>query len=581
MDELILNDFLSGFDDPGYPEALLQKYEIVECLASNQMGETLLVRDRFKTDYVVKCYTDPSLMSRTTEDALLKNLHHDGLPAFVEEFQDENMLCVVRQYVQGVPLSRLRIPPTEYQIISIGIQLCDILSYLHSQTPPVIHRDIKPQNIIMDSSGKVTLIDFGISRLYDENAANDTVFFGTQEFAPPEQYGFAQTDSRADIFALGAVLATLLTGKASADSFIGNRRLRHVVQRCMAFAPKDRFRDAKSVKRALINVDGHRQKRAIFMGCAVLALCVAMAAGFAIGRYTEVRPALFYDNRYVMFDEPLVEKAVRMQLGKTAEAPILPEELDQITEIYVYYDQTARTWEEYNTLREGLDTGTITSGSAVLSTLGDISKLKNLKELSIGYADITDISAVGALTKLESLEFFGCAIADISVVSGLERLEHLVLDNCEDITDISALAGCSRLSELVLSGCRADDFSVLAELGDLEYLHLQNVEPKLFLQYIQGKTVRQLKLVYTSLPSVNDLAAIDGLNDLQLYKMNMKSLDGIEQLEDLQYVTLREMPWLDLEPLLALPYLQDLTLSEDMRDQAGPLGEAQFQINYQ
>ena len=581
MDELTLNDFLSGFDDPGYPDAFLQKYELMECLASNQMGETLLVRDRLNAHYVAKCYNDPSLMSRTTEDALLKKLHHDGLPAFVEEFQNENMLCVVRQYVHGEPLNRLQIPLTEYQIISIGMQLCDILSYLHSQIPAVIHRDIKPQNIILDSGGKVTLIDFGISRLYDPNADNDTVFFGTQEYAPPEQYGFAQTDSRADIFALGAVLATLLTGKTNDDSAIDNRRLRRIIQRCMAFAPKDRYRDAKSVKRALANVDGHRQKRAIYMGCAAVALCLAVAAGFVIGRYTDVRPVLFYDNSVTVFDEPLIEQAVRLQLGKTADEPILSEELDRVTEIHVYYDQAANTWEEFNTLREGLDTGEIMAGSDVLSTLDDIVKLKNLKELSIGYANITDISAVKNLTRLQSLEFFGCPIEDISAVGSLAQLEHFVLDNCDDVRDISALADCSRLSELVLAGCRADDFSVLASLGDLEYLHLQNVDPELFLPHLKGKTVRQLKLGYTSLSSISDLFGIDGLNDLQLYKMNIKTLDGIDQMEDLMYVTLREMPLLNLEPLSTLPYLQTLTLSEDMRDAATAIGETRFQVLYQ
>ncbi len=72
--------------------------------------------------------------------------------------------------------------------------MCDILNYLHSQNPPIIHRDIKPQNVIVDERGRVTLIDFGISRMYDAGARADTLCFGTRHYAAPEQYGFAQTD---------------------------------------------------------------------------------------------------------------------------------------------------------------------------------------------------------------------------------------------------------------------------------------------------------------------------------------------------------------------------------------------------
>jgi serine/threonine protein kinase len=132
---------------------------------------------------------------------------------------------VVRQYVRGVPLNRLRERLTRDQAVAVAIQLCGVLRYLHEQTPPVIHRDIKPQNIILSDDGLATLIDFGISRYYDKNARSDTVCFGTQEFAPPEQYGFSQTDCRADIFSLGVLLGWMLTGQTS-DFVIPDKRSR-------------------------------------------------------------------------------------------------------------------------------------------------------------------------------------------------------------------------------------------------------------------------------------------------------------------------------------------------------------------
>ena len=71
------------------------------------MGETLLVKDHENKPYIAKCYPDTSMCSKTSEGELLKNLRHSGLPSFVEEIRTENMICVVRQYVRGVPLNRL------------------------------------------------------------------------------------------------------------------------------------------------------------------------------------------------------------------------------------------------------------------------------------------------------------------------------------------------------------------------------------------------------------------------------------------------------------------------------------------
>ena len=579
-----MGDFLSGFDDSRFPDGLLQKYEPMECLANNAMGETLLLRDRCSdTCYVAKCYMDRSLLSSETESTLLKRLHHDGLPVFVEEYQSDAMLCVVREYARGVPLSQMKIPLSEPQILSIGMQLCDILSYLHGQTPPVIHRDLKPQNIIMDENGKVKLIDFGISRLYDETAKTDTVFFGTQEFAPPEQYGFSQTDARTDIFSLGVVLLWLVTGKTQiAHAHIRNRRLARVIRKCTAFAPGSRYHDAKSVRHALAGTDGHRQKTALRACCAGLALFAALSAGFTLGRFTDFRPALFYDNRVAVFTEPLIERAVRLQLGKAEGETILREELDQVTELYLYCDQTAKTWEECNALRGGIDDGTITVSDATVSTLKDVAMLKNLKKLSLGNQDITDISALAGLTKLTLLELDKCPVQDISVIASFKDLKHISLSQCEEVTDISPLANCKNLSELVLSGCRADDFSPLAALGDIEYLFLQDVDPAKFLPCLKGKAVRQLHLGYRLLSSITDLAGISGLEELYFDQVRLPSLSGINCLPGLVDIHLLGMPDLDLTPLETLPYLQTVTLSDDMREAARAIADsASFDIVYQ
>lgn len=576
-----LNEFLSSFDGAHYPEAFLQKYELMECLAHNEMGETLLVRDRFGTPFIAKCYTDASLLSRTTEDELLKKLRREGLPAFTEEFRDDETLCVVREYAQGTPLSRLKKPLADAQAIDVGVQLCDILSYLHGQQPPVIHRDIKPQNIVRDDGGRVTLIDFGISRVYDENARADTVFFGTQEFAPPEQYGFAQTDARADIFSLGVVLSWLLTGRTQ-GGHIQNPRLARIVRKCTAFAPQARYRDARRVKAALLRADGHAAKRVGKVCAASAALLAALIGGFALGRFTEVRPALFYDTSDAVFADPLMEQAVRYQLGKAADEPLESEELAAVTEICICGDAFARTRDEFFTLRAAVDRGDEAVGSAQLASLSDVAQLPNLQALCVGRTALTDISAVAGLQGLETLVLSGGDFTDISAVGGLKQLRQLTLDNCDGVRDISAIVGCSNLTNLVMTACRAEDFSALASLGDLGYLHLEWVDPEKFLPYLQGKTVGQLKIGGEPLTSFEGMAGIQGLKDLILNDMQLPSMNGIETLASLEALTLTAMPELSLEPLLSVPHLKTLTLSEDMREAGKAIeGRAPFDIIYQ
>ena len=102
--------------------------------------------------FVAKCYTDKTLLSHVTEADILKKLQHPGLPRFTGKYENEHMLCVVRKYVEGTPLDCYVAQNglSETQAISFAAELCDILSYLHGQTSPVIHRDIKPQNIVVE-----------------------------------------------------------------------------------------------------------------------------------------------------------------------------------------------------------------------------------------------------------------------------------------------------------------------------------------------------------------------------------------------------------------------------------------------
>src|SRR5205085_5103033 len=104
------------------------------------------------------------------------------------------------------------------EVLDIGIRLCTVLDYLHTRQPPIIFRDLKPANIMLTPDGQIYLIDFGIARHFKPGQTRDTMAFGSPGYAPPEQYGKAQTTPRADIYSLGATLHHMLTNSDPSDT---------------------------------------------------------------------------------------------------------------------------------------------------------------------------------------------------------------------------------------------------------------------------------------------------------------------------------------------------------------------------
>ena len=150
------------------------------------------------------------------EAELLSRLSHPNIPRVTDFFSEGGNQYLVMEFVDGETLEEKLAgrskPFSESEVWPWAEQLCDVLDYLHNQRPPVIFRDLKPANVMVDKAGRVKLIDFGIVRFFQPGKAKDTVSFGTAGYAPPEQYGKGQTEARSDIYALGATLHHLLTG---------------------------------------------------------------------------------------------------------------------------------------------------------------------------------------------------------------------------------------------------------------------------------------------------------------------------------------------------------------------------------
>ncbi len=542
MDELLLQSLSNEYDCDRYPHEFLAEYEPMECLAHNEAGETLLVQSkRTGVLFVTKCYIEKALLSRTSEGTLLKGLTHPGLPAFVGEYQDDNMLCVVREYIEGTPLNRYAAQKklSQTELISIAVQLIDILGYLHGQTPPIIHRDIKPHNIIVDNTGKVWLIDFGISRIYDESAKEDTVCFGTKQFAAPEQYGFSQTDCRADVFSFGILLGWLLTGETDRKTMlarINNPRLKRLVARCTEFAPEKRHQTIKRVKNALQNADGSKSKRFLRRAAGILACMMCLCLGFTIGRYTELTPPLLFESR-VTFEEPLIERAVRLALDKTQGEPIDEAELLNVRELYLFGDHAVTDMEGYIALGQHMadNDGEIKNGE--IRSLGDVSRLKNLRFLCVALQDIQDLSPLRELTELEQLDLKHNPIEDVKPISALPALRMLCLYDTQ-VADLSSLSSCPTLDNLNIGNTRIRSPSALSGLNNLRYLYMRGAP--------------------------------------------LQTLSGIEQFAHLEQVGFDDVADGDLIPLLSLSQLKEAHLGEALRQSVqDDLPQAEFSVMYQ
>ena len=304
----------AAYDDTAYPEGFLADYVIMECLAERNGVDTFLVQDRDGASFVAKCYDRHTWELSGTGD-ILSGLDYKGLPKAVTSFKNDGMIVTVREFIEGVPLDRYARDNelSEQEIVRICLQLCDILGYLHHRDEPIIHRDIKPQNVIVRPDGAIVLIDFDIARVYRSDADTDTRFFGTQAYAPPEQYGFTQTDARADIYSLGVLLRYLLTGSPRENKNVRvYRPLEKIIRKCTAFAPKERFSDVAQVKKALERANPRTQglkKGVVIVAIAAVVVLVAFAGVKAYEAAT-YSPFSGEHEAAITDDEEAIAKAV-------------------------------------------------------------------------------------------------------------------------------------------------------------------------------------------------------------------------------------------------------------------------------
>ncbi len=501
--QTIVADIQSVFEESAYPQDFLAAYDQMECLASSRGRETFLVRRKVDgLAAVAKCYDREEFPLRPDTD-LLRSFDAPGLPRYFEEFCNEKKLCVVREYIEGTPLSQYarETQLTREDILSVALQLCDILEGLHGRTPPVVHRDIKPENIIIRPDKSIVLIDFDISRAVKENARADTVFFGTKGYAPPEQYGFGQTDCRADIYAFGVLLRFLVTGSVQPNRNIRmDAVFQRVIDRCTAFSPDDRPQQVGQVREMLKEKAGKPGLSARRLLGFLLAALLLLGAGFALGRLTDrAQPAP------TVFSEPMIEQAVRDQLGLAAQASIPREALAQVRRIYIFGTETFADPDGF--YRCSVDHST----RGTLKSLNDLTLLPNLEDVHIVYQGDLDVAALAALQNLQTVEIKHSRISSIAPIAAVQGLKNAILFD----------TGLSDVTPLQLSPA------------------------------LEG-----LDIGLNPIPDMAHVGSHPAVRSLTLRWLRMDSLDGIENLPQVRAVSLQEAEIGDLSALKNLKKLE-------------------------
>ena len=285
------------------------KYEILKRIGKGGMSEVYLAMDRnLNKQWAVKEIKKKArnknnevvIQSAIAEANMMKKLDHPCLPRIVDIIDRKNVIYVVMDYIEGEPLIKILekygAQPQE-TVIEWAKELAGVLEYLHMQDPPIIYRDMKPANVMLQPNGHIKLIDFGIAREYKEQNVEDTVSLGTKGYAAPEQFGGkGQTDPRTDIYCLGVTLYHLVTGQNPCEPPYELYPIRHwkpelsaglesIILKCTQMNPQDRYSSCAELLYALQHYEEEdeaykkqlKRKLKIFVGTLVASVVCVLA----------------------------------------------------------------------------------------------------------------------------------------------------------------------------------------------------------------------------------------------------------------------------------------------------------------
>ena len=271
---------------------LLDRYSIVHRVGGGGMGSVYQARDKRLAERLcavkemIEMFADQAQRAKAVEDfkreaEVLAQLDHPSIPTVFDYFIEGGRYYLVMRWIGGGDLAdqmRLRGGIIEESIVTKwAIQICDVLHYIHQQRPPIIYRDLKPANLMLDDkTGRVMLVDFGIARIVRPTEKGVTAI-GTMGYAPPELFA-GKVEPRSDIYSLGATMFHMLTGSDPQDNpllifdFSKNPRpcqinsaispeMERILMKSVAHKPEDRHSSALEFMRSLEEHSGRLESR--------------------------------------------------------------------------------------------------------------------------------------------------------------------------------------------------------------------------------------------------------------------------------------------------------------------------------
>lgn len=251
-------------------QVLNDRYQIVKMIGKGGMstvyqakdltnGNLLAVKDVERTGTDANQAVEQSLV---TEGKMLMQLSNNHLPRIYDIIEQPASFLLVMDFIQGESLDKViareGAQPMD-RVLDWGMQICEVFNYLHNQYTPIIYRDMKPANVMLQPNGQLMMIDFGTARTQKVGVmmSADTLCLGTSGFAAPEQFGgMGQSDARTDIFCLGGTLYNMITGHSPSDRPMGIRPLEewnpalkdtpisYIIYKCTRNDPDARYQTA-------------------------------------------------------------------------------------------------------------------------------------------------------------------------------------------------------------------------------------------------------------------------------------------------------------------------------------------------
>lgn len=615
------------------PYVLDRTYEIRSCLKYSEQTATYLLREKSSgRPFLLKTATDPVCGELLVNEKNILDFIHQSAdshiastfptPVYLDVYEDT--FFYIRTYIEGKTLEELC--ETNYKkpglpalrALDYIISLTEILKFFHSLNPPLIHRDIKPQNVVVDEEGICHFIDLGISRFYHSSKKGDTLIMGTKLTAPPEQFGFQQTDMRSDLYSLGILLYYCITGQYEIDDKVLaelDPALQQIIRKITMFDPDKRYQSAEELLPVLLKarypeVLPDKKKpnyQPLLLICIVLLFANLAFSAFLLQKWntqesvslstestaehadfmsqipqTDVASASQENTEY-QFTEPLIEEAVRTQLNKP-EGEITYSDLEKISTLCIFGLQHYTNDEDFlfkgeypwcrdsdmetsalykhkgtiSSLEDILHMPNLTSLSLYNQQISDISLLKDttIRELGLGYNPLTDLTPLTGNEAVTYLNVAALEIDTLEVIATLPNLSNLNISGTA-ISSLEGLENCP-IQSLNLFQLFPSDMWRLKELPELDSLLLYNLSEEI-IEYISGLPIRELIFYYSNNLSLNALESFPNLECLYYLGNHMQLLQADNpSLPNLKSLDIGEVTLTDFTALSSLKALETL-----------------------